>query len=108
MLVPLVMIELFGAVVYRLAPVSRMETERAIGVKSVHGHPPILLARRSGIPCVAMRVDGIGKPRRMIASVRNRFQSRYIEICLLRITADVQQQFLDKFLARGVMNEVRL
>src|SRR5262245_13293912 len=70
-LIPSIMVELTRSVANSHAPIPRMEGQSTGGTNVVNRKPPVLLAKRCGIPRVAVRMDGIRQSGRVVAGVRD-------------------------------------
>src|SRR5207237_9079530 len=106
--VPLVVVIRARAIAYGRVPVAQVERHGVIRLDLVHRYPPVDLAEGGGVPRVAMRVEGVGDPRREIAAVRGRADPRDVELRVVEVTAHLVEEAADEPLALGMVNEARL
>ena len=107
-LVPLIVVVALRVVFHGLVPIARMKGHRVVRPNAIDGNPPVDLTGRRGIPCVPMRMPGIGDSCRQIISTRRATHLRDIKIGLLQITTHVTQERLEIGFGLWMVDEVRL
>ena len=107
-LVPSVVVIDVGIILYRLAPISRMEGDAIVRIDLVNRYPPVQLGLRGRIPCVAMWMPCIGNASREVIITGGASEARHIKVSLLGITPVFLKNVLNVLFRLGVMDKFRL
>src|SRR5262245_24681630 len=107
-LVPSVVVIDVGIILYRLAPISRMECDTVVRIDFINRYPPIQLRLRGRIPGITMWMPGVGNTSREVIITGGASEARHIKVSLLGITPVFLKNVLNVLFRLGVMDKFRL